>query len=112
MCDCQRKLHDLLLIELKEKFPGGQLHRVTLQGYGVGVTFNLAGKSLGIMPVEMRVEVPTRKNPKETRTQKINHHLIFSYCPFCGEKYEVDPNPIAFITDSDNVASKNARRVT
>lgn len=82
-CNCKQEIEAKLTERFKAATPDSHGHKVTLEGYGFGIVnntmvmqpyFNYTGFSY--VPLEKGGEKPKR----------VTGNMIFSYCPFCGEK--------------------------
>lgn len=93
MCDCKSSVEAKLLTRAKEIHPEAMGHEVKLMGYAF-----IFGKSVelkGFMPFEFRAEFPLKKGGLKRRVEKTS--MMFTYCPFCGVKYDddnVDPEEV------------------
>jgi hypothetical protein len=99
MCDCRKEIEGKLLERFKEQAPEAKGHSLTLKGYAL--IFGDTLKEKGFMELETEAEFPTKKGG--IRKKKTRQNLIFTFCPFCGERYELKEAPPA--TDpAENVA--------
>ena len=82
-CNCKAELEAKLTARFKEATPDSRDHKVTLKGYGFGIKDSkmvfqpfMEYQELSYVPLKKGCEKPTKKTGS----------MIFSYCPFCGEK--------------------------
>lgn len=90
MCDCKTDIEAKLLDRFKTNAPDAQAHTARLTGY----TLLLGSNSIvqkGCMGIELTAAHPLKKGGYKAKTERSN--MIFSYCPFCGEKYEKEIQP-------------------
>jgi hypothetical protein len=83
MCDCRKKVEINLLDRYKEQHPEANKHQARLKGYTL-----ILGKQVeekGCMPIEFTAVYPLKKGGEKEKTVK--QSMVFTYCPFCGEKY-------------------------
>lgn len=83
-CKCRDDIEKKLLDRFKEQQPDAKDHAVTLGGY----TFTLEdGNAVmkGYMPYEFEALYPLKNGKTKRKTYK--QAVVFSFCPFCGEKY-------------------------
>ena len=85
MCDCKDRLEAQLTERFAASKPEAHDHKVTLEGYGFSIHEN-AMVLRGFMPYTAFAFVPLKKGGE--KPQKIKGNMIFSFCPFCGEKLE------------------------
>lgn len=84
-CNCKTELQAKLLERFKETEPEAQDHCIEIQGYafifGKTVTLKLA------TPVHFTGKYLVKKTGllKEKTTKQ---NLIFTFCPFCGVRYD------------------------
>lgn len=83
MCDCKTTLEAQLTERSKAAAPEAHDHKVTLEGYGFGVQNNTMVMR-GFMPYTTFARVPMKKGGE--KPQKLKGNMVFSFCPFCGEK--------------------------
>lgn len=85
MCECITNIETKLLAAYKKNYPDATGHRVSLDGYGLG----MVGGDINKMRVTLflgysgSAEHPLKKGG--TRTKKVSGSLAANYCPFCGE---------------------------
>lgn len=87
MCECKKEIEAKLLSRFKEQHPEGKDHELTLQGYSL--IFGDEPYTCGYMVVEGTVKLPLKTKPT-MKSKKIKQNMMFTYCPFCGEKYEAE----------------------
>lgn len=85
MCDCKKDIEARLLERFKEASPDAKEHIVNMAGYALIIGENSLTQK-GCMQIEMTAAHPLKKGGYKSKTERSN--MIFSYCPFCGEKYE------------------------
>lgn len=93
MCKCKYEIEQKLLERFKKQNPNGADHAVELIGYGLFVTKSLGLVAKPFMNFETKVQLPLKKGG--TRLKKEKSHIVFNYCPFCGEKIEQDTQEAA-----------------
>ena len=82
-CNCKADLEAKLLDRFKEQNPEASEHYVALQGYTLILGEKLEQK--GYMGIRATARFPLKKGG--TKEKAITQNMVFSYCPFCGEKY-------------------------
>lgn len=83
-CDCRKELEAKLLERFKTQTPGAKSHEAQLKGYSIAL-FGDAWSLVGVMPIELIAEHPLKKGGFRVKRETSN--MIFTYCPFCGKKY-------------------------
>lgn len=83
MCDCRTRIEEKLLNKFRDDAPEATGHGAKLTGYAL--IFGETVTEKGCMPIEHTAKFPLKKGGVKEKTQKIN--IMFTYCPFCGEKY-------------------------
>lgn len=86
-CECKQDIEKRLLERFKGQEPDAKDHGVELSGY----TFVIIGnkmESRGYMPIHVTAEHPLKKGGFKYKKQTQN--MVFTYCPFCGVKYEAE----------------------
>ena len=86
-CDCKTNLTEKLLTRAKEQLPESKNHSVEMTGYAFVFTDTGSMDLKGCMTVEIKHTVTVKKTGLD-RVKKDKTNLIFTYCPFCGERYE------------------------
>lgn len=85
MCDCRTRIEEKLKTRFAEQQPSGSGHEARLKGYAL-----LFGESncteKGCMEAELTATFPLKKGGEKQKTTR--HSMIFTFCPFCGVKYE------------------------
>lgn len=87
MCDCRSRIEEKLLNNFRAKSPEATDHRAKLTGYAL-----IFGKELtekGCMSIEYTAKFPLKKGGVKEKAQKVS--MIFTFCPFCGDKYDQVP---------------------
>ncbi len=82
-CDCKSVIEAQLLANFEKATPDATDHGVTLQGYGIRFVANTA-ELAGFMPYE--AQAAHLKKDGGVRVKKLKGNMMFSFCPFCGEK--------------------------
>ena len=85
MCNCRTTIEEKLKARFVEQEPEAKEHEAKLTGYAL----LLAGATLtekGVMTAELTAKFPIKKGGEKQKT--IKHSMIFTFCPFCGVKYE------------------------
>lgn len=85
-CNCKTEIEHKLLTRFKELSPEARAHEVSLTGYALILGDKLEQK--GCMKIEAVADFPLRKGGMKRKTQLQN--MVFTFCPFCGEKYSSD----------------------
>lgn len=85
MCDCKERIEEKLLARFVDEHPAAQEHSVKLTGFSL-IIGDSAIKQKGTMPIEMTAAHPLKSGAFKAKTTRSN--MIFTFCPFCGEKYE------------------------
>ena len=86
MCDCKDNIEDKLLEIFKQNQPAATNHSIKLMSYTLILGNQLA--QLGFMEAEQTANFSLKKGGEKQRKAKIN--IIFTYCPFCGDKYATE----------------------
>ena len=83
MCNCKTEMEEALTKRLKELYPDSTNHRIELAGYGFSIK---DGRMVlrGYMPAVGQHLLKTKGGI--LKVKKVKDNVIFSYCPFCGEK--------------------------
>jgi len=76
-CGCKADIEAKLLANFKKASPEATSHSVELLGYG----FVVDGK---FMPYEAKADYRTKAG--SLKTKKLKGIMVFSFCPFCGNK--------------------------
>lgn len=85
MCNCKDDIEKRLLSRFITQHPEAKEHSARLSGYSLVIIENTI-KQKGCMPIELTAAHPLKKGGFKAKTDRSN--MIFSYCPFCGDKYE------------------------
>lgn len=88
-CKCREELEEKLLKHFKEQNQDAKEHEATLKGYVFTFgkrTYMNRTYMKGAMPIELTAEFPLKKGEFRRKTEK--QSMLFSYCPFCGKKYD------------------------
>lgn len=88
-CTCRKDITEKLLDRFKEQSPEARDHEVDLQGYTMIIGDKLVTK--GYMPIKAVASFPLKKGGFKEKKQTQN--MIFTYCPFCGVKYDQEKKP-------------------
>jgi hypothetical protein len=86
-CECINTVTKKFLERFKDKEPEVKDHKLSLDGYSM-VFDKGEVKSIGCMPVSMSAIYPLKKGGEKLK--KSNSYLLFTFCPFCGVRYEED----------------------
>jgi hypothetical protein len=84
MCDCKKVIEGKLKTRFVEQQPEAKEHGARLTGYALIFGETLTEK--GAMEAELKANFPLKKGGEKQKT--IRHSMIFTFCPFCGIKYE------------------------
>ncbi|WP_272995913.1 hypothetical protein, partial [Paraglaciecola chathamensis] len=87
-CECKQEIEARLLERAKEQLPNSLDHDVTLDGYSM-IFGNNSISMKASMPVTIKHKVLVKKTGNY-KDKKDKTNLIFSFCPFCGEKANGD----------------------
>lgn len=85
MCDCKKDIETKLLDRFVSQAPDATEHSARLVGYALIIGGN-SMQQKGCMTIELTAAHPLKKGGYKAKTERSN--MIFTYCPFCGEKYE------------------------
>lgn len=90
-CNCKQTLTAKMLERAKEQLPDSKNHEVQMTNYTFVFGENEAGQSTietrGFMPVEIKHTITVKKTGLD-RVKKEKTSFLFTYCPFCGERYK------------------------
>lgn len=92
MCGCRKDIEKKLLDRFIEQAPQATEHKASLTGYAFMFSNNRLDMK-GCMPLELTAKFPLKKGGVKQKTTK--QSMMFSYCPFCGEKYPVTEQEVA-----------------
>ena len=98
-CSCKTEIEAKLLTRFQEVSPEAVGHEVSLTGYAFILGDKLEFK--GCMKLEAVADFPLRKGGFKRKTQIQN--MIFTFCPFCGVKYESEE--VAALARADKVSA-------
>lgn len=84
MCECRKTIEEKLKARFVEQHPEADKHEAILTGYALLFGETITEK--GCMGAELKAEYPLKKGGSKQKT--IKHSMIFTFCPFCGVKYE------------------------
>lgn len=84
MCECRKTIEERLKIRFIEQYPNATEHNVTLTGYALLIDDDEL-KMKGHMEFKVTALHPLKKGGEKLKT--FTQNMIFSYCPFCGERY-------------------------
>ena len=85
MCECRADIEKRLVEHAQGKMPDARDVAAKLMGYGFVLGGALSVRAF--MPVELSHTTTIKKTGADKRkVEKMN--MFFSYCPFCGEKFE------------------------
>lgn len=85
MCDCKKDIEAKLLERFIKQTPEAKDHGATLAGYTLVLTEEKIIQK-GCMPIELIALYPPKKGGYKGKRTSSN--MIYTFCPFCGEKYE------------------------
>lgn len=89
MCKCRSEIEAKLTEHFKEKQPAATAHRAVLMGYALGIgAESLSMYTVGCMPIELTAKYPMKGGTLQ-KQKTTKQSMFFTFCPFCGEKYEV-----------------------
>lgn len=83
-CTCRADLEKSLLDRFVAHQPEGSGHSIELQGYG----FAIVGDSMisaPFMEYKATAKFPVKKTGG-TKEKTVRGNMMFSFCPFCGQK--------------------------
>lgn len=83
MCNCKTELEQKLTERFAQAKPQASAHRVELMGYGIGIAGNTM-VVMGRMEAQCSADFPTKTGVSKYRV--IRQSMVFSFCPFCGER--------------------------
>jgi len=98
-CNCKNDLEEKLLARFQDVSPEAIGHELSLTGYAFILGDKLEYK--GCMKIEAVADFPLRKGGFKRKTQTQN--MIFTFCPFCGVKYESEE--VAALARADKVSA-------
>lgn len=84
MCNCRKDIEAKLLTRFKSTAPCATDHSASLTGYTLVLGAAITEK--GCMSIELTAKHPLKKGGVKSKTDR--SQMIFTYCPFCGEKYD------------------------
>lgn len=82
-CNCRKDIEEKLTERFKASTPDARDHKVILDGYGFGIVNN----TMVMQPYFSYTAfsyVQLKKGGEKPK--KVTGNMIFTYCPFCGEK--------------------------
>ena len=85
MCNCKTDVEKKMTETFREQSPEAHGHKAELTGYVLLIEGNTL-KSKGAMNIDMTATYPLKKGGEKVRTLKSN--MLFTFCPFCGQKYD------------------------
>lgn len=89
MCNCRSDIEAKLAERFKNEQPAATGHRAELMGYAIGLgNQSMSMYLVGCMPIELTAEFPLKGGVLRKR-KTTKQSMFFTFCPFCGEKYEV-----------------------
>lgn len=90
MCKCKSELEAKLTERFKSQQPAATGHHATLTGYAMGIgKESMSMYLVGCMPIELTAEYPV-KSTGQRKQKTTKHSMFFTFCPFCGKRYEVE----------------------
>ena len=84
-CECRWNIEEQLLAQFKADAPEASKHKSLLTGY-VMICDKKGLNEKGCMGIELTALYPLKKG--DTKIRKSKQNMIFTYCPFCGKKYD------------------------
>jgi len=100
-CSCKSSIEAKLLARFKEQSPNASKHEVELTGYTLILNDAMNMTLKGCMKIEAAADHPLRKGGVKRKVQQQN--MVFTYCPFCGTKYETET--VAMPAQADEVTA-------
>lgn len=87
-CNCKKEIEAKLLAKAIAQYPEATEHKASLsKGYSL-IIDKQSGECRDVarMPLEITAMFPLRNGNVKSKTIKMS--MFFSFCPFCGVKYE------------------------
>lgn len=88
-CYCKKEIETKLLARFKEQRPEATEHNTALQGYALLIQDNALVQK-GCMEIKATAIFPLKKGGAKAKT--ISENMVFTFCPFCGTKYDTEKN--------------------
>ena len=83
-CKCKTEIENKLLEIYKTDTPEAKNHSIKMLGYAL--IFGKTVTQKGSFSVEGTANHPLKSG--KFKSKKFKTNMIFTYCPFCGERYE------------------------
>ncbi|MDC4151729.1 hypothetical protein [Acinetobacter baumannii] len=86
-CSCKKDFQERFLDRAKEMFPDSTNHEVEIENYAFVFNKDNSMELRGYQPVVISHTATVKKTGLQ-KVKKEKTSLLFSYCPFCGVKFE------------------------
>jgi hypothetical protein len=83
-CDCRETIESKLLTRFREQVLDAQNHEASLEGYGF--VLGASVREVSCMTIELTADRPLKRGGYKPKTDRMS--MFFTFCPFCGKKYE------------------------
>lgn len=88
-CDCKKEIETKLIARFKEQRPEATDHNTALQGYAFLIDGGRPPQK-GRMEIKSTAIFPLKTGGSKAKT--ISENMVFTFCPFCGTKYDTEKN--------------------
>jgi len=87
-CNCKKEIEEMMLAKSIVQYPEATDHKVSLsKGYSLIIDRKSGDcRDVARMPFEITAVFPLKNGNRKSKTIKMS--MFFSFCPFCGVKYE------------------------